>query len=107
MRLMYAPCPELPLDDAGVAARGGHLEALRWMHAHGLVLDEGVCAAADDTGGGGGGDQRTCAAASGRVGPPLLEWLRDPGARAPPACGAAGPRAPGPRAAQRPANAPP
>ena len=93
MRLIYAQCPELSRDDAEAAGRGEHLEALQWMHAHGLVLDAGICADAAYSGAlaalqwlhqvGCPWDQRTCAAAAGRGDLPLLEWLRDP-ERAPP-----------------------
>jgi len=95
MRLIYAQCPELSRDDAEAAARRGHLEALQWMHAHGLVLDKGICAAAATAYRGAlvalqwlhqvgcPWDQRTCATAAGRGDLPLLEWLRDP-ERAPP-----------------------
>ena len=88
--------PELSWDDAEAAARGGHLEALQWMHANGLVLNEATCAAAANAPAeralaalqwlhqvGCPWDQRTCAAAAGRGDLPLLEWLRDP-ERAPP-----------------------
>jgi len=96
MQLIYAQCPDLSRRYAEVAARGGHLEVLQWMHAHGFVPDEATCAAAAYAPAeraiaalqwlrqvGCPWDQRTCAAAAGQGDLPLLKWLRDP-ERAPP-----------------------
>jgi len=90
MQRIDAQCPEPSRVNAEVAARAGHLEALQWMHAHGLVLDEATCAAAANAPAeralvalqwlrqvGCPWDQRTCKAAAGRGNLPLLKWLRD------------------------------
>ena len=80
----------IPADyTCGKAARGGHLEVLKWLRENGCPWDAQTCAAAAEGGHldvlkwlrnqGCPWDERACAEAAGKGNLGMLKWLREKG----------------------------